>query len=185
MYSTVSVHKFSLNFQNPNSSYPFQFIFTAIPLVSSIAFWPSVITPPSHVERFWSLLSIASLLTTAYTMKRSPLQPDRKGKRPLSTEDERLAWIHEAMVPTNGVVCLLLTTTYFLGRTAQPIIYLIPAGMFTFEFTFSILRLFLYALPRPNSYLAAMLSVILLARRMMLSVDLSTLKDLQYEYKGA
>jgi hypothetical protein len=32
---------------------------------------------------------------------------------------------------------------------------------------------------------AAMLAAILLARDTMLSVDLSTLKDLQYEYKGA
>ena len=31
----------------------------------------------------------------------------------------------------------------------------------------------------------AMLAAILLARDTMLSVDLSTLKDLQYEYKGA
>ena len=30
-----------------------------------------------------------------------------------------------------------------------------------------------------------MLVVILLARRVMLSVDLASLKDLQYEYKGA
>lgn len=99
-----------------------------VPLASIVAFLPSVITSPSLAERFWSLLGIVSLLTTAYIMRRTPLHPDRKGKRPLYAADERLAWIHGAMVPANGVVCLLLTAAYFLGRAVQPVIYLIPAG---------------------------------------------------------
>ncbi|KAJ5570383.1 uncharacterized protein N7459_009813 [Penicillium hispanicum] len=148
--------------QNDARNAQYSLIFTVIPVASVIAFLPSVVSSPSHVGRLWSLLSIISLLATAYTMRHSPLHPDRKGKRPLSAEDEHLAWVCKAIVPANGVMCMLLAMAYFLGTNSlhaiRPILYLIPG---------------------------AMLAAILLARKVMLSVDLSALKDLQYEYKGA
>ncbi|KAJ5304651.1 uncharacterized protein N7443_004311 [Penicillium atrosanguineum] len=91
-----------------------------------------------------------------------PLYPDRKGKKPLLADDERLTWLLSALVPVNGAVCLVLMAYFFIeagsSYTIRPVLYLIPS---------------------------AILAVILLAREMMLSVDLSTLKALQYEYKGA
>lgn len=36
-----------------------------------------------------------------------------------------------------------------------------------------------------SSFFAVMLMIIILAKHTMLEVDLATLKDLQYEYKGA
>ncbi|KAJ5149337.1 hypothetical protein N7448_000915 [Penicillium atrosanguineum] len=84
------------------------------------------------------------------------------GKKPLLADDERLTWLLSALVPVNGAVCLVLMAYFFIeagsSYTIRPVLYLIPS---------------------------AILAVILLAREMMLSVDLSTLKALQYEYKGA
>ena len=98
-----------------------------------MAFLPSVISPTSNAEQLYSLLSIVSLLATAYIMRHAPLHPDRKGKRPLSAGDEWLAWLAWALVPTNGVLCLLLATIYFLQGTSethtQLALYLIPLGM--------------------------------------------------------
>ncbi|KAJ5665618.1 uncharacterized protein N7477_008066 [Penicillium maclennaniae] len=84
------------------------------------------------------------------------------GKKPLLAENDRSTCLRSALVPVNGAVCLVLTACFFIGAgssyTIRPVLYLIPG---------------------------AMLAVILLARETMLSVDLSALKDLQYEYKGA
>jgi hypothetical protein len=138
-------------------------------------------------EAFLSLLAILSLLGSAYTMRHAPLYPDRKGKKPLLAEDERLTWLLSALMPVNGAVCLLLTACFFFGAgssyTIRPVLYLIPGGTFS-------LRLFSFWLiiercRNLTVLYTAMLAVILLARETMLSVDLSALKDLQYEYKGA
>lgn len=139
------------------------------------------------MEWLLSLLGVLSLAATAYTMRLSPLHPDRKGKMALTPENERLARLRWALLPVNGGVCLLLTVAYFLGTgetyTIRPVLYLIPGGMlkvYSFHNRYdSLFFYFMLTIP------AAMLAAILLARDTMLSVDLSTLKDLQYEYKGA
>lgn len=152
-------------------------VFTAIPLASVIAFLPSVLSTSNPTEGLLSCLGILSLLATAYTIRHSPIHPDRKGKKPITAGDERLALFRTALVPVNGVVCLLLTVAYFLIEpyASWPVLYLIPGGE-----SCPIL---------PARYRCStrivMLAVILIARETMLSVDLSTLKDLQYEYKGA
>jgi hypothetical protein len=163
----------------------FQIIFTSIPLVSTIAFLPSIFSASSLTEWFLSLFGVLSLLGTAYTMRLSPLHPDRKGKKPITAENERIARLHSALLPVNGAVCLLLAAAYFFvgtgsTSTIRPVLYLIPGGMFCkgyslILFSFSVLTIFS----------TAMLAAILLARETILSVDISALKDLQYEYKGA
>ncbi|KAJ5176429.1 uncharacterized protein N7482_002306 [Penicillium canariense] len=149
--------------QNDARNAQYNLVFTGIPLISATAFFPGILSALSWTEQLLSLLGILSLLGTAYTMRHSPLKPDRKGKKPVTAEDERLARLRGALLPANGAVCLLLTAAYLLSGsnstyTTRPVLYLIPGAMF---------------------------AAILLARDTMLSVDLSALKDLQYEYKGA
>lgn len=109
-------------------------MFTAIPLVSTLTFLPSLFTAQSFGERLLSLLGILSLLATAYMMRLAPLHPDRKGKKPLSPENERLEKIHSALLPVNGAVGVLLTLIYLLflrGGSSfiiSPVLYLIPGG---------------------------------------------------------
>lgn len=84
-------------------------------------------------ERLLSFLSILSLLATAYTMRSAPLYPDRKGKKPLTPQNERLEMIHSALIPVNGVVCVSLTLIYMIFLNGDswyinPAFYLIPGG---------------------------------------------------------
>ncbi|CDM28060.1 hypothetical protein DTO013E5_4012 [Penicillium roqueforti] len=150
-----------LQSQNDARNAQYSVIFTALPLLAATVFVPSVLSASSQAERLFSLLGLVSLLTTAYIMKRSPLQPDRKGKKPMTFHTERIARIHGTLVPGNSALCLLLALVSLSTGSSyaiRPVLYLIPG---------------------------AMLVVILLARKVMLSVDLASLKDLQYEYKGA
>ncbi|KAJ5787411.1 hypothetical protein N7457_002401 [Penicillium paradoxum] len=149
-----------LQSQNDVRNAQYSVIFTALPLLAAMMFVPSVLSASSQVERLFSLLGLGSLLTTAYIMKCSPLQPDRKGKKPMTIHNERVARVHAALVPGTGVVCLLLALVYLSAASYEirPVLYLVPGAMFV---------------------------TILLARNVMLSVDLASLKDLQYEYKGA
>ncbi|KAJ5934672.1 hypothetical protein N7466_004219 [Penicillium verhagenii] len=147
--------------QNDTRNAYYKLIFTVIPLVLMTTFLPSLLWTSSFSERFCSLAGISSLLASAYVMQYFPLHADRKGKKPMIMENEHLALIHAALVPMNGVVCGLLALSVFLGAWPSgswPALYLIPG---------------------------AMLGATLLARQSILSVDISALKDLQYEYKGA
>jgi hypothetical protein len=147
--------------QNDARNAQYSMIFTALPLLAATIFVPSVLSASSQAERLFSLLGLVSLLTTAYIMKCTPLQPDRKGKKPMTSHTERMAQVHAALVPGTGAVCLLLALVYLSTGSSygiRPVLYLIPG---------------------------IMLAVILLAQNVMLSVDLASLKDLQYEYKGA
>lgn len=145
-----------------------------IPLLTAVVFVIPVFSA-SPTERFFALLSIVSLATTAGIMRSSPLQRDRKGKKPISAQDERRAWIRP-LVPANIVACAVLAVYCLSGRSsvARPMLYLMPAGAY------------FYLLGDLGSQCGTvMLATILLAREVMLSVDLAPLKDLQYEYKGA
>ncbi|CAL5874161.1 uncharacterized protein PFLUO_LOCUS8449 [Penicillium psychrofluorescens] len=147
-----------LQTQNDTRNGQYNVVFSVIPLLTAVVFVIPVFSA-SPTERFFALLSIVSLATTAGIMRSSPLQRDRKGKKPISAQDERRAWIRP-LVPANIVACAVLAVYCLSGRSsvARPMLYLMPA---------------------------VMLATILLAREVMLSVDLAPLKDLQYEYKGA
>lgn len=106
-------------------------IFTALPLLAATVFVPSVLSASSQAERLFSLLGLVSLLTTAYIMKRSPLQPDRKGKKPMTFHTERIARIHGTLVPGNSALCLLLALVSLSTGSSyaiRPVLYLIPGG---------------------------------------------------------
>ncbi|CAG8380040.1 unnamed protein product [Penicillium salamii] len=149
-----------LQSQNDTRNAQYSVIFTALPLLAALVFVPSVLSASSQLERLFSLLSLLSLGTTAYIMRCSPLQ-DRKGKKPMNAQNERIARLHAALVPGDGAVSLLLALVYLSTGSSYSI------------------RSVLYLIP------GAMLATILLAQNVMRSVDLTSLKDLQYDYKGA
>ncbi|GLA45829.1 hypothetical protein AnigIFM63604_006784 [Aspergillus niger] len=146
-----------------NSEY--SIVFAAIPLFSSFAFIASILSGSSSLsERCLSLLGALSLLVTAYIMKYFPLErPDPKGKRPMTTP-HAMASIRPYILLVNAAICVLLALVYASQPTTQswleiqPVIYLVPGAMF---------------------------AAVLVARKVMLSVDLKTLENLRYEYKGA
>ena len=110
-------------------------IFTALPLLAATAFVHPVLSASSQAERLFSLLGLVSLLTTAYIMKCSPLQPDRKGKKPVTFHTESIARIHAALVPGDSAVCLLLALVYLSTGSSyaiRPVLYLIPGGKSSF-----------------------------------------------------
>ncbi|KAJ5353628.1 hypothetical protein N7541_006192 [Penicillium brevicompactum] len=149
-----------LQSQNDARNAQYSMVFTALPLMAALVFVPSVLSPLSQLERLYSFLALTSLVTTAYIMRCSPLQPDLKGKKPMNVHNERMAQIHAALVPGASAISLLLALVYLSAGAygIQPVLYLIPG---------------------------ALLATVLLAQRVMRSVDLASLKNLQYEYKGA
>lgn len=111
-----------------------QFIFAAIPVLSIIVFVPSLLS--SHAlglfARVLSLVSIISLLATAYTIKYVPSQrPDPKGKRPVRHPDLS-AHVRRYIIPGNSGISVFLVLVYFLSSDAsigvQPVVYLVPVG---------------------------------------------------------
>ncbi|CAG7917207.1 unnamed protein product [Penicillium olsonii] len=146
--------------QNDTRNAQYSVIFTALPLLAALVFVPSVLSAFSPLERLFSLLGLVSLVITAYIMRCSPLQ-DRKGKKPMNVRNERIARFHAALVPGAGAVSVLLGLVYLSAGPSysiRPVLYLVPG---------------------------AMLATILLAQKVMRSVDLTSLQDLQYNYKGA
>ena len=106
-------------------------IFTTLPLLAATIFVPSVLSASSQAERLFSLLGLVSLLTTAYIMKCSPLQPDHKGKKPMTSHTERMAQVHAALVPGTSAVCLLLALVCLSTGSSygiRPVLYLIPGS---------------------------------------------------------
>lgn len=111
-----------------------QLIFAAIPLLSIIVFVPSLLS--SHARgvftRILSLVSIISLLATAYTIRYVPPQrPDPKGKRPVRHPDLS-AHIRRYIIPGNSGISAFLMLVYVFSSEAsigvQPVVYLVPVG---------------------------------------------------------
>ncbi|KAL4783238.1 hypothetical protein BJX76DRAFT_260575 [Aspergillus varians] len=153
-----------LKTQNEKRDSQYSLIFAAIPLLSTTVFAPSLLSVAGVAlyVRFLSLISIVSLLATAYTIKYVPPQrPDPKGKRPIRTPD-LATHVRRYIIPGNAGICALLGLVYlFSSGTSsglQTVAYLVPAALFT---------------------------TILSVRQVMVSVDLKPLEDLRYEYKGA
>ncbi|KKK16571.1 hypothetical protein ARAM_003093 [Aspergillus rambellii] len=161
-----------LQIQNEKRNSEYTIIFATIPLLSSIIFIPSLLSSASVgvFVRFLLLLSIGSLLATAYTMKYIPPQrPDPKGKRPMRNPD-LMTHVRKYAVPVNTAVCVLLALVYLFSSNTglssiQPVAYLVP--------------------PSLRAGYLALLATILVVRQVMVSVDLKTLEDLRYDYKGA
>jgi hypothetical protein len=108
-------------------------VFTALPLMTAVVFVPSVLSASSQVERLFSVLGLISLLTTAYIMRSSPLQPDLKGKKPMTIHNELMARLHASLVPGTSAVCFLLALVHLSAGSSwgiRSVLYLIPGGMF-------------------------------------------------------
>ncbi|KAL3473746.1 hypothetical protein BJX99DRAFT_191186 [Aspergillus californicus] len=155
--------------QNEKRNFQYSLSFAAIPFLSTMIFLPSLLSPVSlgFSTRFFCLLSVTSLLATAYTMKYAPpLRPDPKGKGPMRNPDITMR-VQSSVIPVNFAVCMLLALAYFFSSEAsvgiQPFAYLVPAG----------------------SCGIALFILILAVRQVMVSVDIKPLEDLRYEFKGA
>ncbi|KAL2819941.1 hypothetical protein BDW59DRAFT_119420 [Aspergillus cavernicola] len=153
-----------LQLQSEKRDSQYSTVFAAIPLLLTMVFLPSLLSPAAlgFFTRFFNLLSITSLLATAYTMKYVPPQrPDPKGKRPMRNPD-LMMHVRRFIIPGNSMACVLLGLGYLFSSEAvagiQPTAYLVPA---------------------------ALLVAILTVRQVMVSVDLKPLEDLRYEFKGA
>ncbi|PGH32321.1 hypothetical protein GX50_04916 [[Emmonsia] crescens] len=143
-------------------------MFTALPLASIFLYLPFILSSTSTgSRRLLCLLSIISLLSTAYIMKYFRLErPDSKGKRPIrDVEAEQGPMIVRQHLSTaNTAICALLSVTaYFAGdQTYQGDIvwalYLVPGVVFL---------------------------LVWVSRQIMISVDIKELEGLRYEYKGA
>ncbi|BCR84948.1 uncharacterized protein ACHE_20406S [Aspergillus chevalieri] len=149
--------------QNDQRNAQYSTVFTALPLLSTLVFVPSVLYRSSTpTVRLFSFLSIMSLLVTTYIMKlfMSRLL-DRKSKRP-AAEVERTTLVRQSLLFTNTGICGILVLVYLFANPSPssiwPGLYIVPGAMF---------------------------GVILLVREAMVSVDLSHLQNLRYEYKGA
>ncbi|KAE8156291.1 hypothetical protein BDV40DRAFT_83154 [Aspergillus tamarii] len=152
-----------LRAQNNKRNAEYTVTFAAIPILSISLFIPSVIRQGSGLqERFLSVLSILSLIATAYTMKYFPFQrPDLKDKGSMRGSGT-LTHLWKFILPVNTAICGLLLLVWLFSpleppRDRQPKTYIVPGGM---------------------------LAIITLARKMMVSVDLKHLEDLRYGYKG-
>ncbi|PGG98316.1 hypothetical protein GX51_06878 [Blastomyces parvus] len=144
----------------------YRLMFTALPLASAFLYLPYILSS-TWSGRLFCLLSITSLISTAYMMKYFRLErPDPKGKRPIrDTEAEQGPMIVRQHLSTaNTVICALLSVIafYAANQTSQADIfwalYLVPGVVFL---------------------------LVWVSRRIMVSVDIKELEGLRYEYKGA
>ncbi|EEQ28468.1 conserved hypothetical protein [Microsporum canis CBS 113480] len=143
----------------------YQFFLSLIPCISSLIFIPAIISYKSvFYDRASALLSILSLLLTAYYTKYFPLpQRESRERHAISLSGEKEDPVNRFTVTVNAVLSLFLGLVGFLGFQRNPdnvyhILYVVPA---------------------------VVLFTVVAARRTMVSVDLVELERLRYDYKGA
>ncbi|MCJ1299374.1 hypothetical protein MMC08_002166 [Hypocenomyce scalaris] len=152
--------------ENEERNRQFMIIFSAIPVTSVLAFLPAIMTSASLHPKFVSLLAITSLLSTAYILVFIPSQrpPEPGSKRPMRHLEPVPGPLHQYLSYLNAGLSLLLGlyAIGFRGRNGVHdgfwMLCLLPGLVF---------------------------SIIVVARRVMLSVDVSELEGLKYGYKGA
>ncbi|KAL2000562.1 hypothetical protein VTN02DRAFT_2928 [Thermoascus thermophilus] len=161
-----------LQMQNERRNAEYTLAFAVIPLVSAAAFLPAVLSSSATADqRTLHLLSIVSLLATAYVMRYIPLRQinQKKGRQGLLIRDEveensSAHFLRKHLISANAALCTLLAlASCLIGSSersdhVQWISYLVPG---------------------------ALLGAILIARKVMASVDVGQLEGLRYEYKGA
>ncbi|KAL1983560.1 hypothetical protein VTN96DRAFT_10220 [Rasamsonia emersonii] len=156
-----------LQVENDKQNSRYHLAFTILPLITTIAYVPSILSPAATAfQRFSSILCILSLLATACFMRYVPLQrPSRKDREPFrDIGPESLVIARKYLTSLNTAVCAFLSLVFWSmsGNRDQdqlwPVLYLVPG---------------------------AVLGIVVMARRMMLDVDIGQLEELRYEYKGA
>ncbi|KAL1965156.1 hypothetical protein VTN77DRAFT_6069 [Rasamsonia byssochlamydoides] len=158
-----------LRVENEKQNSRYHLAFTILPLITTIAYVPSILSSTATAsQRLSSILCILSLFTTAYIMRYVPLQrPDRKDRnKPLSDiGPESPVIARKYLTSLNAALCALLSLVFWnMGGNNReqdqpwPVLYLVPG---------------------------AVLGIVVIARRTMLDVDIGQLEELRYEYKGA
>ncbi|EEP80812.1 predicted protein [Uncinocarpus reesii 1704] len=143
-----------------------QLVFTILPLVSSIIYFPRSLAPSNTpLQTAFCVLGIASLVATAYIMWAvTPTRPDRKGKRPIRDIERENGFLKRYLAQINFLACASLSVAAcFVGD---------PSG------SKDLLRV-LYVVP------GAVYLVVYIVRKTMMSVDIGELERLRYEFKGA
>ena len=148
-----------------------------------MAYIPALITSRLVQARLVSLLCMTSLIATAYILafvpNVRPKPPNRvKSKRKSEPESGP---VRQYISYLNGALSLLSALNSITFRDKRGVhdgfwlLCLLPVGGWPLTRKLAV---------RPNSC-AVSFTVIMLARELMLSVDVDELEDLKYEYKGA
>ena len=148
---------------------------------------PALIISRVVQAKLVSLLCMTSLIATAYILtfvpntrpNTSPKSPNRvRSKRQLEPESGP---VHQYISYLNGALSLLCALNSITFRDKRGVhdgfwlLCLLPVGRWPLTRDIAV---------RPNRY-AVSFTIIMLARRLMLSVDVNELENLKYGYKGA
>ncbi|KAF6227732.1 hypothetical protein HO173_012062 [Letharia columbiana] len=141
-------------------------IFLAVPSVSAMAYIPTLIMSSLVQAKLVSLLCITSLTATAYILAFVPITRHKSLNRVKSKKrlEPMSGPVHQYISYLNGTLSLLCALNSIIFRDKQGVhdgfwlLCLLPVVSFAF---------------------------IILARRLMLSVDVDELEILKYGYKGA
>ncbi|KAL6715082.1 hypothetical protein ACLMJK_007343 [Lecanora helva] len=157
--------------------------FFAIPSISATSYLPTLIRPSLLSAKLISLLSMTSLIATAYILIFIPNTRPDKSRRQLSGHKIELKAgpIQQHLGYLNGGLSLLIALNALAFKDKGGVhdgfwlLCLLPLGKFFVSF--------------PSGCQADVptvsFSVIVLARRLMLAVDIGELEKLKYQYKGA
>ncbi|KAK4692384.1 hypothetical protein P7C71_g4811, partial [Lecanoromycetidae sp. Uapishka_2] len=157
-------------------------IFLAIPAIATASYIPTLIMSRVVQAKLLSLLSITSLIATAYILLFVPNTRPMPAKvaKPSHQFQTELGPVKQYVVILNGGLSFLITLNAIAFKDKKGVhegfwmLLLLPVGKSRTP------QRFFQADPLVVSY-----SIILLARRLMLSVDVNELEDLRYRYKGA
>ncbi|MCJ1255729.1 hypothetical protein MMC24_003546 [Lignoscripta atroalba] len=170
--------------ENDERNEQYMRIFLAIPLVSIISYAPALLTSRSLQAKFICLLSITSHLSTAYILLFIPnkkLPPGDRRQQPKLFAPEP-GPINKYLSSLNAGLSLLIAMSAitFRGRSGVHegfwVLCLLPGRK---------LKIFSSIVESKIDQPTVVLSTIITARRVMLSVDVAELEGLKYGYKGA
>lgn len=158
-------------------------MFLAVPGVSAMAYSPTLIMSGILQAKLVSLLCMTSLVATAYILA---FVPNTRPKSPNGVMSKRhlepeSGPVHQYISYLNGALSLLCALNSITFRDKQGVhdgfwlLCLLPVGRWPLSCKMA---------ARPNRRVVSF-AVIVLARRLMLSVDVDELEALRYGYKGA
>lgn len=135
-----------------------------LPIFAALSFLPTLATSSIYQARLSSLLSITSLLFTAFTLYFIPtsLTTDESNQEPAM--QRRIGPLRRYIEPANGILSTLLGVNAAISKNRHG----------------SQEQFWLLSLLPLSSFI-----VITLARRFMVEVDIGELEKLKYGYKGA
>ncbi|MCJ1461706.1 hypothetical protein MMC07_000304 [Pseudocyphellaria aurata] len=152
--------------ENEDRNDEFKRMFLAVPTISTMTFLPALLTSSLFQAKILCLLSMSSLLCTAYVLIFVPKdKPDASNREPAQQiQQPRSGPVRRYINYLNGGLSMLILLNALTLKERRGV----HEGFWL-----------LCILP------AVAFSVIMMARRTMLDVDISKLEDLRYEYKGA